>query len=147
MDQKTAERFWRKVVRGGPEECWIWTGAKSDGYGSFHLDGDMVGAHRLSYQAIVGQVPLGTELDHLCRTRCCVNPGHLEPVSHAENVRRGAWTLDAAREAAAANRRARTHCKNGHAFDAVRTDGMGRICRECNRITMRAYRARKREAA
>ena len=63
-----------------------------DGYG-LKRDGDkMVTAHRYVYEKEVGQIPLGLELDHKCKNRSCVNPTHLEPVSHAENVRRGAKT-------------------------------------------------------
>lgn len=100
------ERFWGKVNKAGPEptnswdgtpltgRCWLWTGATSGpGYGNFqekHENGrpHWIGAHRYSYQTVVGSIPDGLTLDHLCRRPACVNPDHLEPVTKAENTRR-----------------------------------------------------------
>lgn len=74
-------RFERKVQRSG-DGCWIWTGAKnSRGYGQLKIDGRSRYAHRLAYEHWQGLIPEGFELDHLCRTRACVNPAHLEPVT------------------------------------------------------------------
>lgn len=155
------DRFWAKVDRNasppahapqlGP--CWIWNGATAGsrgGYGSFGVgsvrDGSrrMAYAHRLTYEAFVGQVPEGRELDHVCRNRRCVNPRHLEPITHSENILRGAGpAVTKARHAA------RTGCVNGHAFDAENTryvrrpDGSvrSRQCRACARERNRARRA------
>lgn len=70
--------------------CWIWTASKNwDGYGQFRWGGRQQLAHRVSYQILVGAIPPGLELDHLCRVRDCVNPAHLESVTSAENTRRG----------------------------------------------------------
>ena len=70
--------------------CWRWLKAKTTtGYGHFHLGGRYYQAHRLVYTLLRGPV-LTVAMDHLCRNRWCVNPDHLEPVSHAENIRRGA---------------------------------------------------------
>lgn len=81
-------RFWGKVHR--TDSCWTWSGSRSSaGYGNFKLDGQVVYAHRLSYEISVGPIPEGMYLDHLCRVRNCVNPDHLEPVANGENVRRG----------------------------------------------------------
>lgn len=97
------ERFWAKVNKDGPSApiswdgaplpgmCWLWEGAADAiGYGKFNPGARLIGAHRYSYQSMVGAIPAGLYLDHLCRNPRCVNPDHLEPVTHAENVRRGA---------------------------------------------------------
>jgi hypothetical protein len=85
-----SERFWEKVDKRG--ECWIWTaGTSAAGYGLFGSgeQGKMVYAHRTAYQFEAGPIPDGLELDHLCRNPRCVNPDHLEPVTHQENCKRG----------------------------------------------------------
>jgi hypothetical protein len=89
-----AERFWEKVDRRGPDECWPWTAAtKGHGYGMFavaKVDGRVIlrQAHRMAYELAVGPIPEGLEIDHTCSVRNCVNPAHLEPVTHLENCRR-----------------------------------------------------------
>jgi len=87
-----AVRFWMKVNRGGPSECWLWHGCKTPhGYGVFQYGDAVRGyAHRWAYQEAKGSIPAGLSLDHLCRNPSCVNPGHLEAVTHRENMRRGA---------------------------------------------------------
>jgi hypothetical protein len=84
------ERLWQKIRRT-PDGCWEWTGAMSraTGYGKATMNGRSDGAHRIMYELIVGPIPTGLDLDHLCRNRICVNPAHLEPVTRSENVRRG----------------------------------------------------------
>lgn len=87
---KTAlDRFWPKVRATG--SCWIWTKSTNDaGYGIFGSPrGYSKLAHRFAYQALVGEIPEHLVIDHLCRNRRCVNPGHLEPVTLDENKRRG----------------------------------------------------------
>ena len=81
------DRFFSKVDK--TESCWLWKGClHPEGYGTFR-NGKAVLAHVFSWQLVNGAVPNRLELDHLCRIRQCVNPAHLEPVTHAENVRRG----------------------------------------------------------
>lgn len=127
-------RFWSKVVK--TDSCWVWTGSKNSlGYGQIVIggaSGRKVKAHRYAYESVIGPIPDGLELDHLCSNPSCVNPAHLEPVTHLENVRRG-------RGAEAARKRAQsqTHCKRGHEFDYH--NGKQRICKKC-----RALRARER---
>jgi len=117
--------------------CWEWTGSKyADGYGRFYWNSRDMVAHRYSYISINGHIPEGLELDHLCRNNSCVNPLHLEAVSHRENVLRSAG--------AAAVHAIKTSCKRGHLFDGENTAvqrgvyGMTRYCRECRRIQRRA---------
>ena len=72
------------------EGCWEWIGAKGKGgYGSFSVKGGTRLAHRCMYTKLVGPIPWDKELDHLCHNTWCVNPAHLEPVDHGENVFRG----------------------------------------------------------
>lgn len=78
------ERFWPKAEVGEDSECWPWVGSRDPyGYGRLKINGKFRGAHRLAYELSVGSIPEGLEIDHLCRNRCCVNPAHLEPVTHA----------------------------------------------------------------
>jgi hypothetical protein len=84
------DRFWGSVAK--VTGCWLWqAGTTSNGYGKFRLShrGRTVRAHRYAYELLVGPIPDGLQLDHLCRNRVCVNPAHLEPVTARENVLRG----------------------------------------------------------
>lgn len=143
------ERFWSKVDKAGPlprwapflGPCWVWTDALDrDGYGNFGVDGAHLRPHRFAYELLVGPIPDGLVLDHLCRVRRCVNPTHLEPVTPAQNTFRG-------RALPVINAR-KTHCVNGHPFDdenTIITASGKRRCRACtrksNRERMRRLRA------
>ena len=82
------DRFFDKVDL--QLECWQWRGAVSgNGYGTFRFEGRIIRPHRFIYEALVGPIPDGLVIDHLCGNRLCVNPDHLEPVTNGENLRRG----------------------------------------------------------
>lgn len=129
--------------------CWLWQGARTEeGYGRYRHAGEpQRRAHRFAYEVLVGPIPAGLVLDHLCRVRNCVNPAHLEPVTDRENVLRGIGP--AARLAAA------TECKRGHALSGdnlilerrpSRSVGFQRRCRACRTEERRAYKQRRRAA-
>lgn len=106
--------------------CWEWQGWKNDAdYGYVHIDGRDQCAHRVAYKALVGPIPEGLELDHLCINPPCVNPAHLEPVTHAENQRRIAVRQTSCRRAG----HDWTDPKNVY----TRPDG-SRYCAECQRL-------------
>ena len=136
------ERFWSKVRK--TERCWEWLAGRTNaGYGVFYDGQQTGGAHRFAYEFVVGPIPDKHDLDHLCRNRSCVNPAHLEPVTRAENLARGAKTLNALAAA-------KTHCSRGHKFTPENTQlvqGKYRRCRTCTNENARRYRSERREMA
>lgn len=85
------DRLMAKVSKDAETSCWTWTGHRDPkGYGRFCEGGrgNTRLAHRVAYAALVGPIPDGLDLDHLCVNPPCVNPAHLEPVTHEENIRR-----------------------------------------------------------
>lgn len=135
IDGTEAERFWPRVDKQ-PDGCWLWTASiDGHGYGQFRANGTTVKAYRWAYEDIIGPVPDGLELDHLCRVRLCVNPDHLEPVTHKVNMERAAATI--------------THCPQGHARNdantRVKANGF-RDCRVCHNARETKRTARKRRS-
>lgn len=123
------ERFAAKIEKNG--DCWQWkAGLVGGGYGQFHFSGRPNYAHRWLYQVVVGHIPDGMTLDHLCRNRKCVNPLHLEVVTRGENVMRGVGPSAMAAKA--------THCPQGHPYSgenlSIKKDG-SRRCRACHRAS------------
>lgn len=129
-----SERFWAKVEK--TSGCWIWTGTRVRGYGQFSRSRrDRVYAHRFAYEEIVGPIPEGLTLDHLCRNKACVNPDHLEVVSQRENSLRGeARNYVTIRTGV---------CPRGHAFAGanvyLQPNGK-RACRACRLERGKRYR-------
>lgn len=137
-------RFWCKVhiLQNG---CWQWTASKaareSQGYGLFRPGGDApsIGAHIWAYRHFIGEIPKGLTLDHICRSRACVNPWHLDPVTNRINVLRGIGIT--------ANNARKTQCKNGHLLSGknLRLDSHGwRRCRKCDVLKSQRYQLKHR---
>lgn len=107
--------------------CWYWQGGTDHyGYGvirdSADNGGRLLKAHRVSYELLIGPIPDGLDLDHLCMNHGCVKPDHLEPVTRGENVRRAHEGLK------------NPKCRRGH-------DKKGkRNCQECKNLRNRAAR-------
>jgi hypothetical protein len=122
--------------------CWFWTGRYNGfGYGLVGSHATQKVAHRMVYEFLVGPVPEGLTLDHLCRNRPCVNPAHLEPVAFRENVLRGVGpTAENARK---------THCRHGHelAGENLLMVGPEHTRRECRACDLARARQRRRERA
>lgn len=136
-----AERLWSRIDRSDPSACWLWTGASTRGgkYGVIGRPGGRSAGNLLTHVAAylleVGPIPVGWQIDHLCRVTLCCNPAHLEAVTQAENLRRQQAAI--------------THCFRGHEFTPENTyhppaTPSRRQCRKCNRIRNRAAYARKR---
>jgi hypothetical protein len=129
---KDQERFRAQILpRADLDACSDWVGPKARGYGRFKYNGKSIAAHRLNYLLSGLIIPEGLVLDHLCCRPCCVNPRHLEPVTNAENIRRGR-----------SSNRERMVCPKGHAYAGgnliiyTRKTGRAkgatyRVCRTC----------------
>lgn len=133
MRGSLVDRFWPKVERRGPDECWPWTAGKClAGYGAIRSDAPgwpMLKAHRVSYEIAKGPIPEGLVIDHICENKACVNPAHLEPVTAAENSTRYSQR--------------RTHCRMGHALtpdNLVKRRGQSKQCRVCHNADYRSWR-------
>ena len=125
-DPRVPERFWQKI-RVTEDGCWTWTGTVSGGgYGRFVRSGRARAVHREFYELLVGPIPEGLVIDHLCRNRLCQNPEHLEPVTNVENIMRG--------EGACARNARKTHCPQGHELSGENLylpPSGSRHCRAC----------------
>jgi len=147
----TFDRFLNKVNKDSnifgennnyPTQCWIWTGAflqdRNGKYGLFRYPNGQR-AHRYSYEYFINKISEDHEIDHLCRNTLCVNPEHLEAVTHKENILRG--------KSPQAMNNKKTHCKRGHLFTEQNTYKMpsgGRRCILCRRLLEQQYNAAKK---
>jgi hypothetical protein len=146
MDRTAARPYITNAIRiedhGFGTPCWISTKNphKHTGYTLTYFRGKRWLTHRLAYTAFVGEIPVGLQIDHLCRVRSCCNPDHLEPVTGRVNTLRGV-SLSAQYAVA-------THCVHGHEFTPentkIKKHGRARACRECDRQQKRESRARSR---
>lgn len=129
------ERLSSRVVVSGTG-CWEWQGRRGHmGHGFVNWKGKSTPVYRVTYELLVGPAD-AQDMDHLCRNPPCCNPAHLEPVSHAENMRRGVQSFDV-----------RTHCLSGrHELTPenvyTRSDGRQQ-CRLCWRAAKSARRSRR----
>jgi hypothetical protein len=122
-------RFLDKITIG--DGCWEWQAhCRDGGYGVFRWNGRAGMAYRYAYELMVGPIPAGYHVDHLCRNGRCVRFDHLEAVTASENSRRRRGTV-----------KPKDACPRGHLYDDVNTgmDGGYRYCRECNRIACKSY--------
>jgi hypothetical protein len=126
--------------------CWEWPGNLSVlGYGRVQLKKKLWYAHRLVFEFVVGKIPSGLVLDHLCMNPQCCRPDHLEAVTPGENALRGVGVVP--------TNLAKTHCPKGHPYSddntCMRRQKSGRIhrmCLACNRFRNRAYRSQEQAA-
>jgi hypothetical protein len=146
VTSSSLEALLRHVLIG--DGCWEWMGGKQwGGYGLFRG----ACAHRLFYELLVGPIPAGLEIDHLCRNRSCVRPTHLEPVTHLENMRRAreVWGKvttpppPALRRGQTANRSGRTHGYESTYMSGCRCDA----CRSAHTVNARRRADAKRVAS
>lgn len=134
-----AESFEAKHTPEPNSGCWLWIGKiNAQGYGVImrkQADGKIKNyrAHIIGYRLYVGDVPGGLELDHKCRVRSCVNPAHLEPVTHQENCRRSGL------------HRRKEFCRRGHSRTDPTNIGQSalgeRHCLACIRLRYHERRA------
>jgi len=144
-DPRLPARFWAKVQPEPNTGCWLWSAATmSTGYGAFGVTSKNIQlSHRVTYLTLVGPIPEGREIDHLCRQRACCNPAHLEAVTAQTNITRQPRVINA---------RAASHCKSGHEFTPENTQWFSggrnkpirRRCRTCRLAMKRRDRERQK---
>lgn len=149
-----SEKIESKVAFEPNSGCWLWLGAvDKDGYGTVNINRWPYRAHRVSYEANVGRIPDGLEIDHKCSVRSCVNPAHLEPVTRAENWRRSRAPMLIEQNLGCSrgtHNKKKMSCQRGHPYNPENTFGRSgrpsRECRICKRARDRAAYAKKNGA-
>ena len=153
LGQSMRTRFEKYMVYTG--DCIVWGGGYyPNGYGMFSLKRGKPGlAHRVSYELFIGLIPPNLEIDHLCRNICCVNPAHLQAVTHQENVMRGNAPAALSRISSERFKRMK-YCHRGHLYNEVNTRSvsrlyrekpvLGRCCRICEKDRHEKYRREQR---
>jgi HNH endonuclease len=142
-------RFMAKVSICAKTACWLWVASKdSKGYGQFGIvrDGKKFNrrAHRLSFEQHRGPIQDGMELHHNCEVKHCVNPGHLKPVTHAQNMSTGKWDIPVMPRCAE-YQLSKTQCPKGHPLSGenlyIYPDGR-RQCETCRQAARVDYASR-----
>lgn len=131
-EEQRMDRFWQRVEVTG--FCWNYIGwTDKNGYGRTRWSSGMVLTHRLAYEQLVGEIPDGLLLDHLCRNTSCVNPDHLEPVTSQVNTLRGFSVVT--------EHAKKTHCPYGHEYTSENTrlqtrpsGTVSRACKACEQV-------------
>lgn len=147
LEERLESKIDRTPGRGPNGDCWIWTAClDAYGYGAISYLRRTLKAHRVTFFLAGKHIPEGMELDHLCRVRSCVNPEHLEAVTHRVNMDRG--EIATAKIAGIkAKMLLRTHCMRGHEYTPQNTElrtGNGRRCVICRNEYCRAWHSRKK---
>lgn len=144
-DSRLNWKIWERIIPEPMSGCWLWVGqVNSGGYGLY----GKTRAPRMVYEALVAPMEKHLVTDHLCRTRCCVNPAHLEPVTHSENSRRACLVKGGLMETGTLISKSKARCPKGHLYggDNLYIHPRGdRICRACTNDSAAQWRERNRE--
>lgn len=135
------DRLLEKITKNPDTGCWEWQASlDKNGYGQFSINGGVKRSHAIAYELLKGPIPDGHEPDHTCRNRRCINPDHLEPVTHRINIHRGNSPMGI-------NAR-KTHCTRGHPLSEENTwinKRGNRSCKQCSAANLKRWYQDNRE--